>query len=213
LPRAASIESQGEPRERILGAALEIFSQQGFEGAKTRDIAARADVTLGLLQYYFGSKPKLWEAAVDLAFAEMSKALDNVLDDPDLVDDAERMRALLRGYVYFVARRPQFVRLMHDEGKRRGPRMRWLVDRHVKPLYERVLPFISGIQEQGLFPADLDPVHVLYCVIGAVDVIFHQAEECKRIAGFDPAEDAAVEAHLRAVEFFLTPRTPKETPA
>lgn len=213
MPRAASSQQHGDARERILGAALEVFSQQGFEGAKTREIAAQADVTLGLLQYYFGSKPKLWEAAVDLAFAEMEKALDGVLSDPALADDAARMRALLRGYVYFVARRPQFVRLMHDEGKRRGPRMRWLVDRHVKPLYEKVLPFIVRIQEQGLFPPDLDPVHVLYCVIGAVDVIFHQAEECKRIAGFDPANDDAVEAHLRAVEFFLSPRMPKEQPA
>jgi len=35
-----------------------------------------------------------------------------------------------------VARNPEFVRLMHEEGKRRGPRMRWLVDHPVKPLDE-----------------------------------------------------------------------------
>ena len=207
MARAAALSAAPDARERILTAALETFSQQGFDGAKTRDIAARADVTLGLLQYYFGSKPKLWEAAVDLAFEEMEGALDAVLDDGDFESEGARMRALLRGYVQFVARRPQFARLMHDEGKRGGPRMRWLVDRHVKPLHDRVLPLIRRLQRSGDLPKDLAPVHVLYCVIGAVDVIFHQAEEVKRLAGFDPCEDSAVEDHLRAVEFFLAPRT------
>jgi AcrR family transcriptional regulator len=213
LARAAALESNADASERILAAALEIFSQQGFDGAKTRDIATRADVTLGLLQYYFGSKKKLWQAAVDLAFEEMGEALEAVLDDGAFEDDETRMRAMLRGYVHFVARRPQFVRLMHDEGKRGGPRMRWLVDRHVKPLHDKVMPLIARLQREGGLPSELHPAHVLYCVIGAVDVIFHQAEECKRIAGFDPAEPSAVEAHLRAVEFFLSPRNPKETSA
>ena len=213
MARAAAHADAPDTRERILAAALETFSQQGFDGAKTRDIAARAGVTLGLLQYYFGSKPKLWEAAVDLAFEEMADPLERVLESREFESDAERMRALLRGYVGFVARRPQFVRLMHDEGKRGGKRMRWLVDRHVKPLHDRVLPLIESLQRQGALPKALSPVHVLYCVIGCVDVIFHQAEEVKRLAGFDPCDDAEVEAHLRAVEFFLAPRTEKDIPA
>ena len=38
-----------DTRERILAAALETFSDQGFDGTTTRDLAARAGVNLGLI--------------------------------------------------------------------------------------------------------------------------------------------------------------------
>ena len=36
-------------RERILAAALEVFAERGFDGARTRDIAERAGANLGLI--------------------------------------------------------------------------------------------------------------------------------------------------------------------
>lgn len=202
-----------DTRERILQAALEAFSERGFDGARTRDIAARADVTVGLLQYYFGSKPKLWKAAVDLAFLEMSGGLETLLADPRPADDRERLRSVIRAQIRFVARRPEFVRLMHDEGKRRGPRMRWLADRHVKPLYERFVPLIERAQEQGILPDGIAPAHFVYLLIGAVSMIFHQAEECRRIAGFDPTDEESVAAHTRAVEYLLLGPPNQENPS
>jgi AcrR family transcriptional regulator len=186
--------------ERILRAALQAFSERGFEGATTREIAARADVPLGLLQYHFGGKPKLWRAAVDRAFAELRGGLEGILADPGPADDAARLRRLIRAHVAFVARNPEFVRLMHDEGKRRGPRMRWMVDRHVKPLYEALRPLVERCQASGVLPADVAPVHLVYILVGSVDAIFHQAEECKRLCGLDPATPEAAAEHARAVE-------------
>src|SRR5882672_11857342 len=58
-------------RERILAAALEVFAEHGFDGARTREIAARADANLGLIKYYFDGKEQLWKAAVGRAFAEL----------------------------------------------------------------------------------------------------------------------------------------------
>jgi TetR/AcrR family transcriptional regulator len=212
MVRARASEAGGDTRERILRAALEAFSEKGFDGARTREIAAGAGVPLGLLQYHFGGKPKLWRAAVDLAFADLRGGLDAVLSDPGPADDGERMRLLVRGQVRFVARNPEFVRLMHDEGKRRGPRMRWMVDRHVKPLYEAILPLVRRSQEEGFLPAEIAPVHLLYILVGAADVIFHQAEECRRLTGIDPFDEGVAEAHADAVERILFgPRT-EETP-
>jgi AcrR family transcriptional regulator len=206
VARAALAEAGRDSRERILQAALEAFSENGFDGATTREIAAHAGVPLGLLQYHFGAKPKLWRAAVDRAFAELRSGLEAVLADPEPADDRERLRLLIRGHVHFVARRPEFVRLMHEEGKRRGPRMRWMVDRHVKPLQTALMPLIRRAQRGGLLPSGIDPIHFVYILAGAVGVIFHQAEECKRVSGVDPSEPAAVEAHARAVEhLFLGP--------
>ena len=208
MPRSAAAEPASDSEERILAAALEAFSEKGFDGATTREIAARAGVTLGLLQYYFGGKPKLWRAAVDLAFAEMRTGLEAVLSDPRPADERERIRLLVRSHVGFVARRPEFVRIMHDEGKRRGPRMRWLVDRHVKPLFEAVTPSIERAQAAGVLPSGIAPVHFVYILAGAVGVIFHQAEECKRVSGLDPADDAAIDAHARAVEYLFVGAKP-----
>ena len=206
MARAAVAEAGSDTRERILRAALEAFSESGFDGAATREIAARASVPLGLLQYHFGGKAKLWRAAVDRAFEELRAGLEAVLADPSPADDRERIRLLIRGHTQFVARNPEFVRLMHDEGKRRGPRMRWMVDRHVKPVYAALVPLIERFQQGGLLPAGIAPIHFVYILAGAVGVIFHQAEECKRVSGVDPTDPAAVEAHARAVEhLFLGP--------
>ena len=204
--KAAAAEAGSDARERILRAALHSFSEKGFDGAATREIAARAKVPLGLLQYHFGGKLKLWQAAVDRAFAEMTSGLESLLEEPSTSKARERLRLVIRAHVRFVARRPEFVRLMHDEGKRQGQRMRWLVDRHVKPLYDTLVPVIQQAQDQGILPAGVAPLHFVYILVGSVGIIFHQAEECKRLAGVDPTDDAAVEQHTRAVEhLFLGP--------
>jgi AcrR family transcriptional regulator len=204
---AAAVETVGaDTRERILAAALEAFSDRGFDGATTREIATRADVNLGLIQYHFGGKLRLWRAAVDRAFEELRAGLERILQDPIIADEAERTRFLIRAHVRFVARNTEFIRIMHDEGKRTGPRMRWLVDRHVKPLYEGLRAILERAQESGLLPADIDPLHFHYVLIGSVGLFFHQAAECKRLTGHDPTEPAMIEAHARAVEYlFLGP--------
>jgi AcrR family transcriptional regulator len=208
MARATAAQTSSDAAERILRAALEAFSENGFDGATTREIAARAGVPLGLLQYHFGGKPKLWRAAVDRAFGVLRGGLDSVLADPGPNDERERLRLLIRAHVQFVARNPEFVRLMHDEGKRGGPRMRWMVDRHVKPLYAALVPLIQQAQKAGLLPADVAPVHFVYILAGSAGVIFHQAQECKRLSGVDPSDPEAIEAHARAVEhLFLGPPT------
>ena len=45
-------------RERILAAALEVFAERGFDGARTREIADRAGANLGLIKYYFDGKER-----------------------------------------------------------------------------------------------------------------------------------------------------------
>lgn len=212
VARAAAVETGSDARERILRAALQAFSENGFDGGRTRDIAADAGVPLGLLQYHFGSKALLWRAAVERAFGELRVGLDAILADPEPSDPRERLRLLIRAHVQFVAGNPEFVRLMHEEGKRRGPRMRWLVDRHVKPLHEALVPLFQRFQQEGILPAGIDPIHFVYILAGAVGVIFHQAEECKRLAGIDPAEPEAALAHARAVEHLFLGNTNEETP-
>lgn len=202
MPKAPAPKT-GEKRELILKHALEAFALKGFNGSSTRDIAAAAGANLGLIPYYFGSKEKLWRAAVDLAFAEMEKGVHAILADPSIPDERERTARLIRAHVHFVARHPEFVRLMHEEGKRRGPRMRWIVDRHVKPLYESIGELIARGRQDGSLPIDFAPLHFFYVLAGAAGMIFHQVEECLRVSGVDPFDPAVVEEHARIVEQLL----------
>ena len=67
-------------RERILHCAQEAFHDNGYEGATTREIAARADVNLALIKRYFGSKLGLFEEAV-LPYLSLQWALDTPVGD------------------------------------------------------------------------------------------------------------------------------------
>jgi len=204
--RHTSNDSSSDTQTLILYTALREFSEKGFDGATAREIANRAGVNHGLIRYYFGSKEKLWRAAVDLAFAELRTGLDLSEGDPTAVDDPDRIRLLIRSYVHYVAHRPEFVRLMHDEGKRKGPRMRWMVDRHVKPLFASMTKMMKRSQGMGFLPRGIDPIHFHYILAGSAGLVFHQAEECRRLTGGDPFDEAFVEAHARAVEhLFLGP--------
>ena len=51
-------------KEQILAAAREQFGANGFEGASIRAIAAAAEVDPALVHHYFGTKEKLFIAAV-----------------------------------------------------------------------------------------------------------------------------------------------------
>jgi AcrR family transcriptional regulator len=58
-------KTRDDPRgtaARILDAAEEVFAEEGFGAASTREIARRAHVPFGALHYHWGSKRELWEA-------------------------------------------------------------------------------------------------------------------------------------------------------
>ena len=54
--------------------------------------------------------------------------------------------------------------------------------------------------QRGSLKLDIQPLHFFYVLAGAVGVIFHQAEECKRLTGVDPFDPEVVEEHARVVE-------------
>lgn len=199
----AAAPAEGGSRERILAAALEVFAERGFDGARVREIAERAGANLGLLTYYFTDKRQLWQAAVSSAFAELAAELGGVLGTGG-GDDLADLERIVRHFVRFVARRPAFMQLMNDEGKRDDARMRWLADTHVRPLYEGMRRRIERAQARGVLPP-MASVHLHYIVLGAAGLIFSQRPECRRITGVDPTDPAFAEAHADAIVRLLLP--------
>lgn len=185
-------------RERILAAALDLFSELSFDGATTRDIAARAGVTQPLLNYHFRSKDELWRAAVDGLFEALERALSSRADGLRGVDEVTVARLLVREFVYFSASHPQLHRIITQECKNDGPRMDWLVERHIRPLYESTTALFARLVEQGYLP-DIPTAHLYYIVTGAGPTMFVLAPECRRLTGIDPEAPEVIEAHADAV--------------
>lgn len=66
----------GDRRQQILEAALDLFAEQGLEGATSKDIAERAEVTHGLIYFYFKSKEELFKSAFEYALQQSLDQLD-----------------------------------------------------------------------------------------------------------------------------------------
>ena len=189
-------------RQKILTAALDVFSERGFEGASTREIAARAGVTQPLLHYHFNSKDELWQAAVDGVFGDLRSTLADRLDGLRGVDDVTTARLLVREFVLFSAHHPQVHRIVTQECKVDGPRMDWLVERHIRPMYEMTTELFARLVGQGALP-DVAVVHLYYLVVGAGPTMFVLGPECRRLTGVDPTDPEVIETHADVVCRFL----------
>lgn len=183
-------EQREETRQRIIGAAVDTFADHGFEGAATRDIAARAGVTQGLIAYHFESKEALWRAAADLIFGELDDHL------PPLTDPTSASaRESFRDFVRFIAARPAVIHFMCDAGRSPGDRMRWLVETHLTERYRTV---------EAMFGAQLAP-HLYYVGIGAASLVFQLGPECVELTGADPVCEDFIERHADLVVDLLLP--------
>jgi TetR/AcrR family transcriptional regulator len=189
-------------RDRILAAALDLFSERSFEGATTREIAARAGVTQPLLNYHFRSKEELWHSAVDGLFVELNEALASRLAGLRGVDELSTAKLVVREFIYFSAAHPQLHRIITQECKVDGSRIDWLVDRHIRPIYETTVALFSRLVERGEV-APIPAAHLYYVITGAGATLFVLAPECRRLAGFDPMEADVVETHADAVTTLL----------
>jgi len=73
--REKAEKSRTDSRELILDGAETVFSEKGFYGSTTRDIATQSGVHLGLLGYYFPTKLDLYQAVIARRAEEYSAAI------------------------------------------------------------------------------------------------------------------------------------------
>ncbi len=194
--------SANPTRDRIVAAAADLFSERSFDGATTREIAASAGVTQPLLNYHFRSKEELWRAAVDSLFDLLRQTIDERTRGLRGVDEVTSAKLLVREFVTFSARNPQLHRMIMQESKADGPRMDYLVDRHVRPIYERTTAMFEHLAARGAVPA-IPAAHLYYILTGAGPTMFVLAPECRRLSSLDPSAEAVIEAHADAVCLLL----------
>lgn len=199
---ASTRRSADDTRERIVAAALDLFAERSFEGATMRHIAERAGVTQPLVNYHFRSKDELWHVAIDRLFVHLREALEARVLGLRGVDELTFAKLIVREFVLFSAANPQLHRIITQECKTEGPRLDWLVETHIRPLYGATTEQLQRLADAGHL-APIPVAHLYYILTGAGATMFVLAPECQRLAGIDPFDPNVIEQHADAVVALL----------
>ncbi|MDJ0787181.1 MAG: hypothetical protein QNK05_10280, partial [Myxococcota bacterium] len=84
----------------------------------------------------------------------------------------------------------------------------WLVERHVRPLFEQMQSRIADAQAEGIVRAG-DPLHVAYLLVGA-SAFFSQSAEFEELSGRDARSPEVIQTHVDLVLRLLLPDTAAE---
>lgn len=192
MTAAQPVHRAGEPetaRDRLLGAAVSVFSVAGFDGASLRDIERRAGVNRGLAGYHFGGKAELWRAAVSWLMDRFHDEMARYQDVLRVVTPRERGRVLVRVLVRFAARFPEYFRLVLMEGSAETERSRWLAEEHVR----RHIAFFHRLAGTGGIRDSEQEAIAYYALLGAASTVFAVPAQCRQLFGLDPADEEFVD--------------------
>lgn len=196
-PRARNAE---QSREAILKAAIREFAQEGVAGARTDEIARAARVNKALLYYYFKDKEGLYGAVLDFIFTGLREQVIPILDSD--LNAGEKIVRYVSAYFDYLAQSPFLPRLVQLEMMRAGrnpsPHLRKLVNRHFRPLFERVVKtFQQGIVSGEFRP--VDPVQFLPSIVGMCVHYFISAPVVRIFLNADPLLPEHIAARKAAV--------------
>src|SRR5690554_3532383 len=83
--------------QKIIKAADKLFTKKGYAATKTREIAEEAETNLALLNYYFGSKEKLYKKVVQEKFKMLLGAIAPVLWD-ERISIEDKVESITENY-------------------------------------------------------------------------------------------------------------------
>ena len=147
-------------RARIVAAAIDEFAARGFKGASMDAIAARTHTTRALINYYFGSKEKLYIAVLEQVYAGIRDAESKL--DLDHLAPAEAVRRIVEFTYNYYLKHEGFVRLVVAENQAKGRHFRKSKTMRTlnRPIIDRLARVIERGQAEGLFRGGVDPVEI-----------------------------------------------------
>lgn len=179
-------------QQKLLDAALQAFAENGFKGTSTRDIAERAGVHHPLITYHFRNKEELWRAAADRVFSRFIKLLQSVRDATADASPRERMAAMIRAYVRYAAENPAMHKVLFQESSCENPRLDWLIETYMKPLFDVAADDLKRLQEQGIAPPG-DPALLFNMIRVSAGALLALNVELKESSGLDLDDPSKVE--------------------
>ena len=181
-----------DKREHIISNALELFAEKGFEGCSIRDIATRAGVNVAMVNYYFGSKEKLFEAIVETKAGHMKELLEALVKD-NAKTELEKLDIIAESYVNRFFSQNKFHRVLYQEMLML---QREDLHKHIATLFSKNTNNIKNIIEQGIRKKIFrkkDPVLLIASMIGTISQVLFSRYLCNMMLGkpedHDPYSD------------------------
>ena len=188
-----------DKKEHIMNAAIELFAEKGFEGSSIRDLAARADVNVAMVNYYFGSKDKLFEAIVEYKASFMRGKMDEIEADTKMTE-IEKIDLIIENYVAKILSNRSFHRILYQEllmGEHEA------MHENIIKVFARNITTLRNIIELGVKRKvfkKVDPELTMATLIGTINQVMLSKAMCNmlmdRDAGFDPYTDPAFRERL-----------------
>ena len=158
-----------ERRLQILRVAMRLFSQRGFVGTTTKEIALAAGVSEAMVFRHFATKEELYSAILD-----HKACLDDGLD-PRLVvaeaierkDDFAVFEGLALDALEHYDDDPQFQRLLLHSALEEHDLAHMFWEKFVRRVYQSLGSYIRARQREGAI-VDVEPALVVRAFIGMV---------------------------------------------
>ncbi len=130
-------------REELVVAAFDLIAENGFEGLRTRDVAAKVGVNIATLHYYFPTKESLIRGVLDRAMMRFRSTLTPHGSPADqlrnhlravrkLLADEPELKAVMGELALRSARDPSIARIMTEMYEAWHATTRGLLRRAVK---------------------------------------------------------------------------------
>ena len=134
--------------DNLLEAVLQSFAENGYDGTSVREIARGLDVSHNLIPQRFGSKEKLWYAAVDHGFERLIKDLKQEAETLGS-DELLLLRGLVASCIEINALHPSLLQIINQEASQPGPRLDYLFETYIKPIRDFGDTWLQRLANEG----------------------------------------------------------------
>lgn len=153
--------------QRIVHAAIKVFSQKGFFHAKVADVAKAADVADGTIYLYFKNKDDLlisiFEHSMDYFIQQATAELEGV------VDPEERLKKFVMLHLQLVKKNPNLAQVLQVELRSSSKFMQEYQPQKFFDYLDLLRGIIVAGQEKGVFNRAINADFVKRAIFGAVD--------------------------------------------
>ncbi|NOX70291.1 MAG: TetR family transcriptional regulator [Gammaproteobacteria bacterium] len=181
-------------RKDILAAAICEFARVGFSGASTLAIARAAETRQPLLNYHYGTKEKLWQAATDFGFVELTVAFDSISETTGDMSPLNILKLMLRTINRFATRHPRHVDIFRQEMGSDSPQTDYLLKQYLIPVYAHLNAVIeAAIAADEIKP--LPPQFLSSLFLGATTHFFTAGPTIEAVYALDVADAKQARQH------------------
>lgn len=164
-----------DTREKILAAALDMFSQYGFAGTNIRELAGSLGMGKSSMYRHFESKEELWNALLDELIAYYEARFGSPEHLPPVPDSLEALVNMTMRLVDFTVHDERVIksRKLLSIEQFRDERARDLATRYfLTGLTQMFTQIFSGMMERGLLRWD-DPAMLAFAYTAPISALIH----------------------------------------